>query len=133
MGVFMFTINCKKCDNDLMIDEMATMDEYNKDMNYLVDDIDKIIESTIQQYLIYKCIGCGEVYKYTYKNWEEQIRSRIAKEVMEIRMQQMFAREINPSTIDESNGIEYCGQCGGYGGDGWCLKDIIKQCTIRKK
>jgi len=129
----MFTINCEKCGGTLHADTKNTMDEYNKDMNYLVDDIDKIIESTIQQYFIYKCINCGEVYKYTYKDWEKRFRAKIAYEVMEIRMRQMFAEEINPYVIDESHGIEYCGQCGGYGGDGWCLKDIIKQCTIRKQ
>jgi DNA-directed RNA polymerase subunit RPC12/RpoP len=60
----MFEINCEKCGSELIIDMIATRDEYNKDMNYLLDDKSEVIESTIQQYLIYKCLDCGEIYKY---------------------------------------------------------------------
>ena len=40
--------------------------------------------------------------------------------------------EYRSKNVDESNGISYCGGCFGYGGDGWCLNDIIKQCDIGK-
>lgn len=53
-------------------------------------------------------------------------------EVMEVRKQKMFSENINPQTINPDNGLEYCGQCSGYAGDGHCLVDVIKQCTIRK-
>ena len=128
----MFEIECSECGNNLIIDEQATKDEYLKDMSYLFDSDDKIIESTIQQYLIYKCLDCGAVYKYTYKDWEKLLRYKIAKEVMEVKKQEMFRNKINPYTI-KSEAKEYCGQCSGYFGNGYCLIDIIKQCTIRKK
>lgn len=127
----MFEINCEKCGGELLIDAEATRDEYNKDMNYLVDSIDKIEESTIQQYLIYKCLDCEVVYKYTYKEWERLIRLVIANDVMEVRKQEMFRKEISPYAI-KSDEKSYCGECSGYFGDGYCLIDIIKQCTIRK-
>ena len=51
---------------------------------------------------------------------------------MEVRKQNMFKEVINPQTI-KSEAKEYCGQCNGYFGDGNCLVDVVKQCTIRKK
>jgi len=61
------------------------------------------------------------------------VKNYIAEEAMYIRKQRMFAEDINPYTIDPDNGLDYCGQCDGYDGEGNCLVDIIKQCTIRKK
>jgi DNA-directed RNA polymerase subunit RPC12/RpoP len=128
----MFEISCEKCGGELMVDIKMTMDEYNKDVSYLVDEIGKIMESTVQQYLIYKCLDCDAIYKYTYKDWEKQLRLKIANEVMEMKKIEMFRGEINPYTI-KSGEKKYCGQCSGYFGDGYCLVDIINQCTIRKK
>lgn len=128
----MFTILCDKCGGELLIDEKSTSDEYMKDADYIVEEEDRIAEKSVQQYLIYKCILCDEIYKFTYKEWEAKYREKMAMSVMEIRKQKMFSEDINPQTIDPDNGLEYCGQCSGYAGDGNCLVDVIKQCTIRK-
>lgn len=128
----MFDIKCDACGEVLIIDEFATAKSYREDMNYLVRDADEIVEDSIQQYLVYKCLGCGKIYKFTYKDWEKKYRLKIAWNVMEARKQEMFSKEINPEIIDPDNGLEYCGQCSGYSGDGYCLVDVIKQCTIRK-
>ena len=116
-----------------MIDEYKTIEEYMKDMDYFVDETGKLQEASIQQYMFYKCSGCGELYKFTYKDWERRMRLRIAQETMDLRKQKMFAEDINPYTVDPDNGLDYCGQCDGYDGEGNCLVDIIRQCTIRKK
>jgi hypothetical protein len=128
----MFSISCDKCGEDLIIDDRATSDEYMKDMDYLVVEEDKIVEKSLQQYLIYRCGLCDKTYRLTYKEWEAKYRQKIAMEVMEVRKQKMFSENINPQTINPDNGLEYCGQCSGYAGDGHCLVDVIKQCTIRK-
>ena len=39
---------------------------------------------------------------------------------------------LNPGTVNADNGLEFCGQCTGYANDGYCLIDIIKQCSVRK-
>ena len=127
----MFEILCDNCGEELMVDHRATMDEYNKDMDYIVEDEKKIVESSLQQYLMYKCRLCEKVYKFTYKEWEKRYREKVAMEVMEVRKHKMF-KELNPQIVDPDNGLEYCGQCSGYAGDGNCLTDINKQCTIRK-
>lgn len=128
----MFDILCDNCGEVLIIDERSTFDEYMKDADYIVEEENKIVEKSIQQYLIYKCRLCDKVYKFTYKEWEAKYRQKISMDVMEVRKQKMFRENINPQTINPDNGLEYCGQCSGYAGDGHCLTDIIKQCTIRK-
>jgi hypothetical protein len=129
----MFDLECEKCGELIQIDEYLTAEEYSKDMDYLVDEAGHLVESTIQKYLIYRCVVCGINYRFTYKDWEKRIRIKVAKMAMDLRKQKMFAEDINPMIIDPDNGLEYCGQCDGYDGEGNCLVDIIKQCTIRRK
>lgn len=129
----MFGLECEKCGGLILIDEELTAKEYTKDMNYLVTKDGKLDVSTIQVYVIYRCLKCNKLYRFTHKDWEELIRIKIAKMTMDIRKQRMFAKDINPLLIDPDNGLEYCGQCDGYDGEGNCLVDIIKQCTIRRK
>lgn len=128
----MFVLSCNDCGGRLILDELATVDEYTKDMDYIVDEIGDLLEKSIQKYLIYRCADCHTTDKFTYKEWEERMRMKIAKEAMGLRKQIMFSRDINPNNLDPDNGLEYCGQCDGYDGEGNCLVDLIKQCTIRK-
>jgi phage FluMu protein Com len=129
----MFEIECDECNDNLLVDLKETIDSYSDNMDYIVDDLGKIIESTLQKYLVYKCPTCKKSYKFTYADWELRARKSIAYRVMEVRKQKMFREEINPQSINPDHGLEQCGQCSGYAGDGWCFVDIIKQCTIRKK
>ena len=128
----MLRITCNDCTGTLAIDEFITAQYYRDDMDYVVKDTGEVAEESLQKYLVYKCLNCGRLYKLSYKDWECKYRAQIAKDVMEARKQEMFSKEINPETIDPDNGLEYCGQCSGYDGGGYCLVDIIKQCTIRK-
>lgn len=129
----MFTIKCDKCSGNLVMDMRSTMNNYIKDdWKYEIDiDTGKLIEDSIQKYLIYTCKKCGTNYKFTYKEWEKRYRKELATQIMEIKKMKVF-RTLNPAAIKEENGIEFCGQCSGYAGDGYCLVDIIKQCSIRK-
>ena len=127
----MFDIKCEKCNNVLIIDQRNTAAQFYKDMDYMVDDIGEIIEKTLQNYLIYKCAVCKTTQKYTHSDWELLYRKTIAKEIMQTRKIKMF-KNLNPATMKEESGLSHCGQCDGYAGDGYCLNDIIKQCTIRK-
>jgi len=129
----MITFQCEKCGNVLVMNEMRTVDEYMKDMDYLVDELGVLQEASIQQYLVYDCAECQESHKLTYKEWEQSVRMQVAKQAMAMRKQKMFKLDLNPHDIDPDNGLEYCGQCDGFDDEGNCLVDIIKQCTIRKK
>ena len=129
----MFSILCDDCKDELVMDVKTTTEAYIKDdWKYEIDlDTGKLFERSVQKYLIYKCRGCKKIYKLTYKEWEERFRMEIAREAMEVKKMMAF-KDINPSTVSADNGLEFCGQCSGYAGDGYCLIDIIRQCTIRK-
>lgn len=128
----MFAFKCEKCGNKVIVDEMATKDEYMKDMDYLVDENGELLDSAVQQYLIYVCTECGENYKLNHEEWEKKFRKKIAEDTMHVRKAEMF-RQLNPYTIDPDNGLEFCGQCDGVDKEGNCYVDIIRQCTMRKK
>jgi hypothetical protein len=130
----MFELSCDGCGGALVVNLHATANNYLNDAHYNIDeDSGKIVEDSIQQYLLYVCVLCKKEYKFTYQEWEKRQRISIAEMVMEMRKQKMFRTEINPQAIDADNGISFCGQCSGYFNDGTCMNDIIKQCTIRKK
>lgn len=130
----MLTIKCNKCNGSLLIDEQATSTMYlREDPHYLVNiDTGKLEEGSIQDYLVYVCNVCGNTCKFTYKEWEAKYRMEIANQVMEIRKRAVF-KNINPETVKIDNGLDFCGQCSGYAGDGYCLIDIINQCMIRNR
>lgn len=130
----MFELSCGDCGGALVVNLHATANDYLNDAHYNIDeDSGKIVEDSIQQYLLYVCTLCKKEYKFTYQEWEKRQRISIAETVMEMRKQKMFRTEINPRLINADNGVSFCGQCSGYFNDGTCLNDIIKQCTIRKK
>jgi len=129
----MFAIPCDACGTNLLLDQQSTIDMYMNDADYVIGEDGKLVNESIQEYIVYKCPMCDSIYKFTYKEWEVRYRRVLAERVMELRKQKMFREEINPQTINPDNGLEFCGQCSGYAGDGNCLVDIIKQCTIRKK
>lgn len=130
----MFELSCDECGGALVVNLYATANDYLGSAQYNIDeDSGKIVEDSIQQYLIHTCAVCKKEYKFTYGEWEKRQRIAIAETVMEMRKQKMFRTEINPRIIDADNGVSFCGQCSGYFNDGTCLNDIIKQCTIRKK
>lgn len=130
----MFELSCDDCGGKLVADLQATANAYLSDMQYNIDeDSGKIIEDSVQQYLIYTCFICKKDYRFIYKEWERRQRIAIAETIMEMRKQKMFRTEINPQLINADNGISFCGQCSGYFNDGTCFNDVIKQCTIREK
>jgi len=128
----MFEIKCESCGGWLVPDQGATLEDYSKNIRTYFNKEGSVVEESIPNYLVYSCDTCKKTYKLTYKEWEKRYRKEIILEVMELRKMRMFSTEINPYTIDPDNGLEFCGQCSGYAGDGYCLVDIIRQCTIRK-
>jgi len=129
----MFNIECENCGNNMTIDLDINIDEYLKEgVDFRLDKDGNVPDIDVPAYIVYYCPLCESKFKYTYEEWEKAFRQKIAKEVLEIRKKKMFKEKINPYTINPDNGIEYCGQCSGYFGDGTCFVDIIKQCTIRK-
>ena len=129
----MFDIMCleKNCNGYLVMDKTATYRNYYKNGDFKLDENGELDENSLNKYLIYRCSKCNKKSKLTYEEWFYLMRKTIARTVLEVKRKEMMT-QLNPQTIDPDNGISYCGQCLGYSGDGYCLNDIIKQCTIRK-
>jgi DNA-directed RNA polymerase subunit RPC12/RpoP len=125
-------IECDKCAGRVEVDSTKTLDDYVDNLKCIVDRKGKLVEDTILPYLIYKCIKCGKIYKFTYKEWEKRMRIQLSKIAMELRKKKMFGSNTELLSIDPDSGLDYCGQCTGYDGDGNCLVDIIKQCSLRR-
>ena len=49
----MFTIKCDKCGKNLFVDERLTFDEYRKDNDYVINSEGEIVDSSLQNYLMY--------------------------------------------------------------------------------
>ena len=126
----MLGIDCGECNGLLLFDEFFTRNEYLKDADYIVDDAGEIVDSAVQQYLMYKCSRCNKLYKFTYMEWEKKARTKIAKEIMIARKLKVFREVVDPANVDPDNGLEWCGKCDGIDNEGNCFTDIIKVCTI---
>jgi len=128
----MFTVRCDTCGADLYINQEATMKLYmdNKDHYRLFED-GVLDESTIVDYIIFTCSKCKEQFKFNYRDWEARYRRDLVSNIMEIKKREAF-KNLNPSIIKASSGTNFCGQCTGSEGTGYCLNDIIKQCSVRK-
>jgi hypothetical protein len=129
----MIDIECDNCGNQLYIDDVETANEYGKELSVLLTEDGDLMEDTIPGYLVYKCPACELSYKFSYKDWEKRYRFKIVNQVMEFRKMEMFKTDINPYGVNLDDGIEFCGQCTGYDGEGNCPVGIVRQCTIRKK
>jgi len=126
-----FNIKCDMCGYLIELDFDRTVESYCGDMDYLIQEDGQLAENTIQNYMIYKCSNCGEIYRFTLKDLELRIRKQAAISAMNMRRDEVF-KNIKPNSINPDNGFEYCGKCDGYDGEGNCFIDVIKQCSIRK-
>ena len=123
-------IPCSKCSSLLVIDEFKTTSLY-KDGTYEVADVDTLVEKFINKTVCFVCSKCGNEEYINYKQWEERLRVFLTKKSLKERSF-MLLTKFRSSGVEEDNGISYCGACFGYGGDGWCLNDIINQCELGK-
>ena len=123
---------CDKCGTTLVEDPYITSLEYNKVIKGIISKDGEIIKENLPTFVTYSCRRCGST-----KNVEI---SEILKEMMQPSIEAMLDTRLaavfeatDRSTIDEANGISYCGICPGVLDDtGYCYNDLIKQCVVRK-
>ncbi len=128
----LYDIECEECGSVLLLDEELTIDFYYADEPFKVKEDGEIIEDTINKYLVYRCMGCEKYFKYTYQDWERLFRIKLSTLVTEVKKSAAF-KNLDPESIREDGGLEFCGICEGYDNAGNCLKDIIEHCEIRLK
>ena len=124
-----YPIRCKDCNALLVLDIKATVKDYMLFSGATNDNVENIIESIINNTLIYKCSGCGQLYKYTYKEVEKEVREYIKKDLPLFVMREDMLSDL--FEIKHSFFI-YCGKCPGFDGSGCCPKELIKSCPVKR-
>lgn len=124
-------LDCDLCEYGFMIyDEQATIDNYTESYVFQSKDLNKIAEKIINEYLVFKCFGCGSKKKYTYKQIEKLIREDVTKKVIRA-IQTDQALKVLPK-MGKRGYMIYCGKCEGFDGNGCCPSQIYENCEIKK-
>lgn len=111
--------------------QKETYDAYSMPDTFVIGDIDKIVDSMVAEYLVYKCNKCGAVDKYTFREIEKVERKKLSKFVIDI----ISKGELRKSAVLKPNRprvLVYCGKCGGLDGKGSCLKEDYEKCELKR-
>jgi hypothetical protein len=128
------TVECPKClGGRLFFDYHKTYNEYFRASNYLSDKRGKLLEETIQLFLVYQCNKCGKEFNLTFGEVEEILRKEIAAKVYEYKASQYIREEFQPSDVTNNNVMILCGECRGFDGEGRCPDSFYERCILRKK
>lgn len=123
-------IPCKFCKEGTMhYSQQMTYNTYSLPDTFVLDDIDKIVDGIIAEYLVYVCRECGSIEKFTYKELEKLERKRISKVVIDSAAR---GEIIKVASLRKSKVLIYCGKCGGLSGKGDCLLEVYKKCELKK-
>lgn len=129
----MFVISCDKCNSQVDMDYNASVEEYLYKVDYVRDNVEHIVETALKTYLVYKCVRCGSIFKYTWPELEAKLREAVFKDVKRYRKIYVFKNIINPGSINPDNGLVSCNICDGVDNLGNCYSDIIKICPFVSK
>ena len=129
----MFNIQCDNCKHTLEFDYDSSIAEYISKVDYINDEVHVIEEIALKTPLIYKCINCMSIFKYTFKEYELKRQESVRADVKRFRKIHVFKHIVNPGSINPDNGLVYCNICDGVDNKGNCYKDIIAVCPFVKK
>ena len=123
-----YSIRCKECNELLFLDSKATVRDYMFFSDAVTNDAESVIKAIIGKTLMYRCSGCNQLYKYTYKELEKQIINQIKCDLA------VFVQRENILGIIEMKHtfFVYCGKCPGFDGSGCCPKELIESCPIKR-
>jgi len=123
-------LRCDFCsDGILYYDPSETTDSYFVPETFMLSEIKEIIDTTINEYLVFKCPVCGMSKKYTLKNIEKKIREDIYKVIKNMVSIKEF-KKIDLNSIKKI--FIYCGKCDGFDGKGSCPIRIYKDCKLKR-
>lgn len=130
MQAFLKDIKCEFCkEGTMQYSQKLTFEDYSLPESFILDDVDKIVDGIINEYLVYVCRKCGSVEKYTHKELEKLERKRISKTVMTLAAKGEIDKAI---TSRRDRVLVYCNKCGGLDGKGSCLLQTYKNCKLKK-
>ena len=122
--------DCSFCKKGRMhYDQNHTFLDYSLPETFVLDDIDRVVDGIISQYLVYRCNKCGSVEKFTYKEIERRERKRMSTLVIK-----SAARgEIETALLRPGDkALVYCGKCNGLDGKGACLAETYRNCKLKR-
>lgn len=127
----LFEIKCNFCKEGTMhYNQKFTFDAYSIPENFVLEDIDKIVDGIIGEYLVYVCNKCGSVEKFTYKELEKIERRRISQIVINSVARGEIAK--SGALIRKNKILIFCGKCNGVDGKGSCLLEIYEKCELKR-
>lgn len=118
---------CKK--GRLRHDPQLTFERYSEPESFILDDVDKLVDGIIGDYLVYRCEKCGAVESYTFKDIERMVRKEISKRVMDVKAR---GEMIETVLLSKKRIMIYCGKCNGFDGKGSCLLETFKNCKLKR-
>ena len=115
-----------------MLDFYKTVEAYAGELGYTVTEGESIMDESIQDFLVYRCMSCNKIHKLTFEEAELRYRRAAAAMALKYRRQAAFKR--NAKYMDLDSGLEICGLCSGVdeSREGHCLKSLMAVCFIRK-
>jgi len=127
----MSEIKCSFCKEGTMhYSQKFTFDAYSMPENFVLGDIDKVVDGVIGKYLVYICGKCGSVEKYTYKDIERIERKRISQIVINSAARGEITK--SGALIRKNKVLIFCGKCNGVDGNGSCLLETYKKCDLKR-
>ena len=121
---------CKFCKNGTMrYNPSLSFHDYSLPESFVLDDVDKIVDGIINDYLTYECGKCGSTEKLTYKEIEKLERRRISQLVMNSAAKGELEKALNTR---QPKVLIYCGKCNGLDGGGTCLLKTYNSCKLKR-
>jgi len=128
-NTLMYT-TCRFCkEGRVYYDPALTFQDYASHESFVLDDIDKIVDGIINQYLVYRCDKCGSVEKFTYEDIEKFERKRISQLVINSIARGEIEKAL---TRKKPRVLVYCGKCSGVDGKGSCLIETYQNCKLKR-
>ena len=124
-------LTCDLCETGrLYYDPSSTFDFYFVPETFSAAEISKIIDESINQYLVFKCSSCGITKKYTFKDIEKKARKNMYRQIIN----SIAIKELrNSGAIGFVNKtMIYCGKCEGFDGKGSCPIRIFDDCKLKR-
>lgn len=127
----MFT--CKKCGTILVEDFNMASEFYDNDSIRILTEEGEIDYEALPSYLIFSCARCGAVEKIEITDIIETLQKKTIKTLLHKRLSLVYSTA-DKTKVDEASGISFCGLCEGVVDEsGYCYKDVISQCVIRRE
>lgn len=129
-GVFK-ELKCNFCGKSgFRYNPKATFDSYSDKYTFVLDDVDKIVDGIIADYLEYECINCGAIVRYLIKDIEKAVRKKVSKRVINALARSELIK--SGTFAPPKKVFIYCGKCNGFDGRGSCLIKTYKECKIKR-